>query len=118
MKRLLLWTLGLAFFVGALWTGWSFRAGNSGPIDLDLIWMQVPNVEPWRVILLALGLGAVLASVLVGFGWLRARLLNRRYRSTIQRLESELHQMRSLPLSGSEDAAIMAEPASPVAGRS
>jgi uncharacterized membrane protein YciS (DUF1049 family) len=114
----LLWTLGLAVFVGALWTGWSFRSGNSGPVDLDLIWMQVPNVELWRVILIALGLGVVLAGVLVGFAWLRARLLNRRYRSTIRRLESELHQMRSLPLSGSEDEPIAVEPMLSVAERS
>jgi uncharacterized membrane protein YciS (DUF1049 family) len=89
--------------VGALWLGWAFRAGNSAIIDLDLIWMQVAGVELWRVILVALALGGAIAAVLVGFGWLRARLLNRRYRKTIRRLESELHQLRSLPLSGSEE---------------
>jgi uncharacterized membrane protein YciS (DUF1049 family) len=102
MKRWALWVSGLAIFAAALWTGWSFRAENSSAIELDLIWIQLPNVELWRAILIAVALGAVGASVLVGFAWLRSRLLNRRYRSVIRRLESELHQMRSLPLSGSE----------------
>ena len=103
MRRSILPILGLAAFVGALWLGWAFRAGNSAIIDLDLIWMQVAGVELWRVILVALALGGAIAAVLVGFAWLRARLLNRRYRKTIRRLESELHQLRSLPLSGSEE---------------
>jgi hypothetical protein len=84
--------------------GWSFRAGNASTTDLDLIWIRLVDVEIWRVILVALAAGALLGAVLVGFAWLRARLLNRRYRSTIRKLESELHQLRSLPLiSGSEE---------------
>ena len=102
MKRLLLWTVGLGLFVGTLWMGWSFRAGNASPIDLDLLWIRVPNVELWRVILVSIGMGAVFSAIVVGFAWLRVRLLNRRYRRAIRRLESELHELRSLPLSGGE----------------
>jgi uncharacterized membrane protein YciS (DUF1049 family) len=91
--------IGVGLFVAALWIGWSFRAGNASPIALDLIWFRVPEVEIWRAVLVSLGCGAVAASILVGFAWLRVRLLNRRYRSTIRRLETELHQLRSLPLS-------------------
>ena len=102
MKRVLVWIVGLAAFVGALWTGWTFRASNSLSIDLDLIWIRIPNVELWWVLLIAMAFGAGLTFVLVGFAWLRGRLLLRRYRSMNRRLEKEVHELRSLPLVGSE----------------
>jgi uncharacterized membrane protein YciS (DUF1049 family) len=92
------WIVGGGLFVILLWMGWSFRAGNAGTFDLDLVWIKVADVEIWRGILVSIGLGALGAAILVGFAWLRLRLLNRRYRSTIRKLEAELHQMRSLPL--------------------
>lgn len=100
MKRLVLWAVVLGLFVGTLWIGWSLRAGNAAPVNLDLIWLQVVGIELWRAILMAMGFGAGFSAILVGFAWLRARLLNRRYRKAIARLESELHEMRSLPLAG------------------
>lgn len=99
MKRLLFWVVGLGLFVGLLVLGWSFRANNATPVELDLVWMTLPGVELWRVMLVSVALGGVLAGTFVGFGWLRLRLENRRYRKAIRRLESELHEMRSLPLS-------------------
>ena len=102
MKRVLVWIVGLAAFVGALWSGWTFRASNSLSIDLDLIWIRIPNVELWWVLLIAMAFGAALTLVVVGFAWLRGRLLLRRYRSMNRRLEKEVHELRSLPLVGSE----------------
>ena len=110
MKRLLLWASVLACFVALLWLGWSFRVGNETPIDLDLIWIRFTQVELWRVILVAIGFGAVVSATCVGFAWLRSRLLNRRYRRAIRRLESELHELRSLPLTGSEPSLAMSVP--------
>ncbi|MEE8164617.1 MAG: LapA family protein, partial [Myxococcota bacterium] len=92
----------LAAFFGALWMGWTFRARNSLEFDLDLIWFRIPNVEIWWLLLLAIGGGALVAALIVGFAWLRARLMIRQYRSMIHRLEKEVHQLRSLPLIGSE----------------
>ena len=102
MKRLLVWMLSAGLFVGTLWMGWSFRSGNAEPIDLDLIWIRVPDIELWWVILVSIGIGAVVAGVLLGFAWMRIRLVNHRYRRAIRRLESELHEMRSLPLAGAD----------------
>ena len=48
----------------------------------------------------------MIAGTLAGFTWLRLRLENRRYRRAIRRLEAELHEMRSLPLT---DGATYAE---------
>lgn len=102
MKRLLLWILGVGLFVGTLWMGWSFRAGNAEPVDLDLIWIRISEIELWWAILVSIGIGAIFSGLLMGFVWLRVRLLNHRYRRAIRRLESELHEMRSLPLTGSD----------------
>jgi hypothetical protein len=96
------WLSGLAAFIGALWIGWTFRARNSLEFDLDLIWLHLPKVEIWWVLVLAIGAGALGAALIVGFAWLRARLMIRRYRSMIRRLEKEVHQLRSLPLIGSQ----------------
>jgi len=101
VKRIVLVLLSLGLFVAMLTTGWKFATGNSGLIDLDLIWIQIPELELWRVILISMALGALSTAVLMGFAWLRGWLLNVRYRGAIKRLESELHEMRSLPLIGS-----------------
>lgn len=98
MKQFSLWAVTIGLFVGALWLGWSFRAANVSSVDLDLLWLRVPNLELWWALVLAASFGASLAAMVLGFIWFRARLLNRRYRKAIKRLESELHQMRSLPL--------------------
>lgn len=110
MKRLLLWVSGAAFFVAMLWLGWSFRSENATPVDLDLVWIRFSSIELWRVVLVSIGFGVVVSTLIVGFAWLRSRLLNRRYRRVIQRLEKELHELRSLPLTGSEPPIQMSAP--------
>lgn len=89
-----------------LWVGWSFRSGNAGAVDVDLVWVRLPNVEVWWALSVAIAFGVAIGAFFVGFAWLRQRILNRRYRSTIARLESEVHQLRSLPLSGSVRAEV------------
>jgi uncharacterized membrane protein YciS (DUF1049 family) len=104
MKRLLFWLVLIGLFISALWAGWTFRSSNSVPVDLELVWILIPNVELWWVVLGSMAFGAVLATIIVGFAWLRERLLNLRYRRAIKKLETELHEMRSMPLSGSRSA--------------
>jgi uncharacterized membrane protein YciS (DUF1049 family) len=127
VKRVLIWVVSLVAFVGFLWTGWTFRANNSLSNDLDLIWVQYPNVELWWLLLLAMSFGAGITALILGFAWLRARLLLRKYRSNIRRLEKEVHELRSLPLVGSEpgsadlgrdESRSMTSPVAPVAERS
>lgn len=91
--------------------GWMFRDRNSNSIDLELIWFQVSDIEIWWVILVAMALGGGLAVMPLSFAWLRSRLLNMRYRREIKRLESELHEMRSLPLA--DDQPELREPVDP-----
>ncbi|MEZ4279372.1 MAG: LapA family protein [Myxococcota bacterium] len=90
-----------AITLGLLWVGWSFRAGNAGTVDVDLVWARLPGVELWWALSAAVVFGAAASALFVGLAWLRQRIVNRRHRSTIARLEGELHELRSLPLSGS-----------------
>lgn len=102
MKRALFRIILIGVFVGALWAGWTFRANNSLNIDLDLIWIRIPNVELWWILVVAMALGSVLTLLVVSYSWTRNRLLLRRYRSMNKKLEKEVHELRSLPLVGSE----------------
>ena len=103
MRRLFLLILVVGMIASALWLGRAFPAANATPIDLDLLWVQFPNVEIWWMLIMSAGFGGLIASLVVGFAWLRGWVLNRRYRKTIKRLESELHQLRSLPLAAKDD---------------
>ncbi len=94
----------LAVVLGLLFTGFSFRSGNAGAIDLDLVFARFPNVEVWWALSLSLAAGVVLGGFAVGLAWLRQRILNRRYRKAIAKLEGEIHALRSLPLTGSARA--------------
>ena len=97
--------------------GWSLRSANVQVVDLDLIWIRVPNLELWWLVLLSIAAGFLLATLIVGFAWLRGALVNRRYRKSIRRLEAELHELRSLPLSGRGDAPPLERVPAPPGGR-
>ncbi|MFO0687570.1 MAG: LapA family protein [Myxococcota bacterium] len=103
--------------LGLIWAGWSFRSGNPGVIDLDLVWIRIPNVAVWWALVMAVAAGAVLGGLVVGFAWLRQRLLNRRHRRAIERLEGELHRLRSLPLVGGHGGRFEEPATGPSVGR-
>lgn len=104
MKKFVLLALGVGLFVGALIAGWNFGAANATTIDIDLLWITIAEVSVWKLTLAAFGLGAGSIGLIASFLGLRGWELRRRYRKTIRRLESELHQLRSLPLSGAKQA--------------
>ena len=93
--------LVVALLLVLLWAGWSFRSGNAGSIDVDLVWFRLPNVAVWWALSVAIGAGIVIGALFVGFAWLRQRILNRRYRKAIAKLEGELQQLRSAALESS-----------------
>jgi uncharacterized integral membrane protein len=110
IRRLLL----LAVLVGVLILGWKFASSNAQPVPVNYIAGEWPDVPLWAVILGSFGAGAVVAGVLSMFELAKQGLVARRYRKTAEGLESEIHQMRNLPLVASdEDAAADAEAATP-----
>jgi uncharacterized integral membrane protein len=113
VRRLVL----LAVVVGILVLGWGFASRNAEPVTVHYLVGVRPDVPLWVVMLGSFGLGAAVAGVLSLFELAKQGLVARRYRKTAEGLESEIHQMRSLPLVGPPDAEIAAEGAGDVPER-
>jgi hypothetical protein len=65
-------------------------------------------VSLWVALLVAFGFGAAITAAIAAYRATRQGLVNRRYRKMIRDLESEVHQLRNLPLTG--DAPPVGEP--------
>jgi uncharacterized integral membrane protein len=96
--------LTLALFAGAFAVAYQFGK-NAEPLSVSLFRWTTPEAPVWLVLALAFGLGALVASGLWLFQVVRLSLLARRYRKATQTLESEVHQLRNLPLADAEGAA-------------
>ncbi len=96
--------LALALFAGLFVVAWRFASANATEIQIDLLLLQLPAVPIWVALLSAVGLGALSAGVSLGYQVIKKNLLARRYRKTVKSLESEIHQLRNLPLAGTDSA--------------
>jgi uncharacterized integral membrane protein len=99
VRRLVL----LAVFVGILVLGWTFGSRNSEPVAVSYVFGELPAVPLWAVVLGSFCAGAAVAGVLSLFELTKQGLVARRYRKTAEGLESEIHQMRNLPLVASDE---------------
>ena len=108
LKRNLTIVAVLAIIVSVNIVGWMFYAANTAVVTIDLLGMAVIEVTVWKLALTCFALGAGVVLLLSGFLGLRGLELRRRYRKTIRKLESELHQLRSLPLTNDPDAQVPA----------
>jgi hypothetical protein len=98
-RRLIL----LALLVGLLYLGWKFSSLNAQPpVRVDFLFGATPEVSLWKALVGAFAVGALLATALWLFEVARYALVARRYRKTVARLESEIHELRTLPLAESE----------------
>jgi uncharacterized integral membrane protein len=95
--RRLIW---IALFVAVLVLGWRFASLNAETVTVDYLLGELPDVPVWALILAAFVAGAVVAGLLSLYELARQGLVARRYRKTAEELESEIHQMRNLPLVG------------------
>lgn len=112
-RRILLLAFIAALLVGAHF----FVKGNEQVVSLDFVWIQVPAVELWVVLLCSFGSGLVLASGVAAFRGARLRLLTRRYRKAARDLGVEVHELRNLPLaSHAAEPGRADDPASPLGG--
>jgi uncharacterized integral membrane protein len=82
---------------------WRFAMDNSGAVTIGVPLLKNVEVSLWVALLAAFVLGAVLAGLVAAYQMARLALLARRYRKIIRGLESEVHQLRNLPLA--DDAA-------------
>jgi len=98
--------VGIALFVAILVLGWNFAAEHSERVTIYIPFTAGLEVTLWLALLVAFGLGAALTGTVAMLRATRQGLVARRYRRMIRDLEAEIHQLRNLPLSGDEPAAV------------
>jgi len=101
----------LALFAGLFAVAWRFASTNAAEIPVDLLLLQIPAVPVWVALLIAFGVGALAAGVSLSYEVIKKNLVARRYRKAVRGLESEIHQLRNLPLAGADSASAL--PADP-----
>ncbi len=105
--RLLVRLFWVALFVGVLVLGWTFRAENAGEVTVSYAFGQFPPVPQWVALLAVFAVGVAAAGLVGLYQVAKLRLITRRLRKTVRSLEAEVHQLRTLPLSG-EDPGVAA----------
>jgi hypothetical protein len=96
--------LVVAVFGAAFFLAWRFAMDNSGAVIIKAPMLEGVEVSLWIALLAALALGAILTGLAAAYQAARLGLLARRYRKIIRGLESEVHQLRNLPLTDDEPA--------------
>ena len=90
--------LVLAAFVGLWIGGWLFAARHPQPVVIRYFVGETGEIPLWLALLVAFALGGAVTAGVLGYSMLRLRMLARRYRRTLQKLEIEIHELRNLPL--------------------
>jgi uncharacterized membrane protein YciS (DUF1049 family) len=89
--------IGVALIAALLIGGWRLAHENGALVTVSYLFGRI-ELPLWEALSIFFGAGFALAAC----GWLwrsaRARILERRYRRAIGGLESEIHQLRNLPL--------------------
>lgn len=94
VRRILLLVLLVALPVGVH----LFVTRNAEVVPLDFLAVRFEGVAVWMVLLGAFAAGVAIAVVVAALRGARLRLETRRYRKLTRELESEVHQLRNLPL--------------------
>lgn len=112
LRRLLVVGLFAALFVAT----WRFVSGNGTPTNLDLVFVQLHQIPLWSALLGAFALGATCAGASLIYELAKKSFATRRYRKALAGLESEIHQLRNLPLAAPDASGGPAPPARSAAG--
>jgi uncharacterized integral membrane protein len=94
-----------AAFVALLVAGWRFAHSNGDPVRVDYLFGEITDVAMWQVLLSSVGLGVLVTALVLGLQLAASRLAARRTRKQLESLESEIHQLRNLPLTESQPRA-------------
>ncbi len=103
--KLVRWLLVTAFFVGAFVLALRFSSANEGPVSVDLLFVRFPEVALWLALVAAFGAGAAAILLLTLYQLARLGLLARSYRRLAAKRETEIHQLRNMPLGGEASGA-------------
>jgi len=97
-------------FFGALIGGWQFAGSNAAPIRVDYLLGVFPAVPLWLALVVSFAIGAAAAVAGLFARLTRSTLAQRRYRKTLAALESEVHQLRNLPVAEGRDVVALPAP--------
>ena len=114
--RMLRRLLVVGVFAGLFAATWRFVSSNSSPTDLDLVLLQLHQIPLWSALLGAFALGATCAGASLLYELAKKSFAARRYRKQLAGLESEIHQLRNLPLAAPDAPSGPAPPARAGAG--
>ena len=101
VRRILLLVLLVALPVGVH----LFVTRNAEEVRLDFLAAAFDGVPVWVALLSSFGAGVAVTVLVAMLRGARLRLEARRYRQLSRKLESEVHQLRNLPLAAEEPAA-------------
>jgi hypothetical protein len=90
--------------------------GNGAPTSLDLLFLELHQIPLWSALLGAFALGASCAGASLFYQLAKKSYAARRYRKELAGLESEIHQLRNLPLAAPEGRGGPAPPGRAAAG--
>jgi uncharacterized integral membrane protein len=96
-------------FVALFAVVWQFVGGNQGSVSIDLVFLQ-QSVPLWAALLGAFVLGALSAGASLIYELAKKSFALLRYRKQMAGLESEIHQLRNLPLAAPEAREGLAPP--------
>ncbi len=88
----------VVLFVALLYGGWQFVHANAVPVSVNLITLELSAAPLWIVLLLSFASGVAVTLALMSLRLLRSGLTTRRYRKAVDGLESEVHELRNLPV--------------------
>jgi uncharacterized integral membrane protein len=91
-----------AAFVGLLVGGWLFADRNGDLVRVDYLVGELGEIPLWKTLIVASLVGAIVSSLVMSLVLVRSLLETRRYRKAVAKLESEVHQLRNLPLVADE----------------
>jgi uncharacterized integral membrane protein len=93
-------------FVGVLVFGWWFAAANAARVPISYVFGELAPAPLWLALVGAFAAGAAIGGLVGVYQALKRGLVMRRYRKTLRGLESELHQLRNLPLAAHEPTSL------------
>ena len=97
LRRLLV----LGVFAALFYAAWKFVGGNGQEVQLELVFLRM-SLPLWGALLGAFLLGAISAGAGLVYELAKRSFAARRYRKQMAGLESEIHQLRNLPLAAPE----------------
>jgi uncharacterized integral membrane protein len=108
--------LVVAVFGALFFAVWRFVNGNGTPTTVHLVFFDLHSVPLWLALLGAFLLGAASAGASLVYELAKKSFAARRYRKELAGLESEIHQLRNLPLAAPDASGGPAPPGGVVTG--